>query len=230
MKHYRERLASSETSEYSIFPISAVRDEPFIPPTPGDTRATPTSASVEQPPVRVLRCLIREIPGFPGVLEDGRWTVRHPLVQTYLKNLGNVYDDAAGFTGASTSRGEPARDVRGCIEVGRVEDVGQVVGRHLSDVISEAVFILAALEVVDIIRHPAHFAFWGANVRERTSLIIQQSQAGTLCQQSPGTDSVKRRSEYFNSRSTQKSRQSHLRRGLREHRKRKPRRRWHKQL
>lgn len=187
---FREGLSSFEMSDpartlipytynlsYSIFPISEAREEPYDPRAPKGTPATLASESVEVLSAHLTSRPIKEIPGFPGVLEDGRWTARHPLVQIYLTNLGDIYDDVTGFTGASTSRGEPARDVRGCIRVGRVEDVGQVVGGHLSTLASEIVFTLAALEVVDIVRHPVHFAFWGADVRERTSQIIQRIQS-----------------------------------------------------
>ncbi|KAH9924845.1 uncharacterized protein B0H18DRAFT_1211607 [Fomitopsis serialis] len=174
-------MGTYNDAKATAFPISAAREEPYDPRTP---RYIPPATLIPEPsvvsPAVSHRILLREKPGFPGILEDGRWTVRHPHVQTYLMNLGNVYAEATGFTGASTSRDEPERYVYGCIDVGRIEDVGQVIGATLDDVMSEAVLTLAALEVMDTVRHPAHFALWGVNVRDRTIEIVKRVQGKLL--------------------------------------------------
>ncbi|KZT67136.1 hypothetical protein DAEQUDRAFT_404979 [Daedalea quercina L-15889] len=191
------------TNEYTynftndMFPISSAREELYEPDLSLRHKPSPQflSSSATAPLVTQQTRVLYEIPGFPGVLEDGRWTARHPFVQTYLVNLGNIYASATGFTGGSTSRGEAARDVYGCTEVGRVEDVGEVIGTHLSCATAEIVFTLSALEVVDRIRHPAHFALWGETVRERTAVVVKRIQAILSFHQSPGIAGLRRRGE-----------------------------------
>ena len=38
--------------------------------------------------------------------------------------------------------------------------------------LAEAIFALAALKVMNHPRHPAHFAFWGKNILERTAQVV----------------------------------------------------------
>ncbi|KAI0915689.1 hypothetical protein AcV5_003542 [Taiwanofungus camphoratus] len=164
----------------SRFATSSVRDEPYTPPPPCPTIA-PRSESLKTPPVvlappqpsssaaySVKR--IREL--VPGVLEDGRVTVNHPMIDNYLLALARAYQGNHAQLGTGPS--PMLTDKKGKAGLSRVQNVRALLGMsmELNALQSECIVALAALKVYGNPRHLAHFALWDKKVRNRTAQVV----------------------------------------------------------
>lgn len=154
----------------SLFPESSCRDEPRGPPPPRLHDEQPVASTSHTPLSRTTIVVLREVSS--GILQDGRMTGHHPRVAEYLNALIGSYMAPAEQRWATFAHQEENGD----LAVGRPEDVGVLLGRPtMNKSCCEAIFALAALEVLNNEAHRAHQSLWNPVVRMRTAETIERA-------------------------------------------------------
>ncbi|KZT67146.1 hypothetical protein DAEQUDRAFT_758303 [Daedalea quercina L-15889] len=156
----------------TLFPESCSRGEHWVPPRPqhaeetvAPSNSTPTLSTTVVKYVREIR---------EGVLEDGRITASHPFVARYLDALIVDYAYKTEHTGGGPSSCRQYQEDNGDLSVGCPEDVGLLIGEELTDLECDAIFTLAALDIMDKISHRAHLAVWNRAARDRTAATVDR--------------------------------------------------------
>ncbi|KZT04655.1 uncharacterized protein LAESUDRAFT_814014 [Laetiporus sulphureus 93-53] len=172
-----------ESYPRTYFPHSYVRDDDLL-----ANISSRTHFSGSRPPkVDAATKPRRNAPGAyssadrPAILEDGRITDDHPLVDLYIQRLAAVYNVEIGHLEMTPFISHMPPDMKGSLNVGKVLDVSAVldIGLTLNELQSACILSLAALKVLYSFDHQAHWALWGKCVRERTAAVVQRVSCHT---------------------------------------------------
>lgn len=154
----------------SLFAESSCRDEPHHPAPPQHHDVQPVASTSYTPLSRTTIIALPEVTY--GILADGRMTGYHPSVVAYLHALVGSYMAPADQRWATFAH----QEVHGDPALGKPEDVGVLIRKPWMDRRwCEAIFALAALEVLDNVGHRAHQMLWSPAVRARTAETIERA-------------------------------------------------------
>ena len=108
----------------------------------------------------------RSVEAVPGVLDNGRLTVRHPYVALLLANIPAV--------SPADGRKPPVEEwIKRGTRAATVNDLLHA-PVPLTAYQADAVFALAALSVLYRPRHPKHFSFWGRDPAPKTAARVEK--------------------------------------------------------